>query len=59
MPRHFESQAPRQMPAAPPRVSAAPQRPVQSAPSVQRSGGDRGNGNRRSEKSEDGSNSRR
>jgi hypothetical protein len=51
IPRHYESQAPRQMltappraQAAPPRVQAAPQRPVQSAPSVQRGGGDRGNG---------------
>jgi hypothetical protein len=59
MPRHYESQAPRQMQTAPSRAYAAPQRPVQSAPSVQRSGGDRGNGNRQSEKSGDGSNSRR
>ena len=54
IPRHYESRAPRQMQAAPPRVHAAPPpRPTKSAPSVQRSGGDRGNGNRQSEKSED------
>jgi hypothetical protein len=57
IPHYREFQAPRQAQAAPPRVSAAPQRPVQSAPAVQRSGG--GNANRQSNKSEDGSNSRR